>query len=214
MIKAKGWNGKALKGEWEVTTKIDGVRMLRDEEGNPVSRSGKPLYNLQDVPAEVTDAEIFLDDWETSVSRVRTKDGEPVTLDMVYSIDPVDPRLVNNSVADPLPEIITDMLAVAVACGWEGLVLRQGNTWLKVKTVETYDVEIEDLVEGSGKCKGMLGAMVTSMGKVGTGFTDAMRKEYWDMPDLVGTIIEVECMELTKDGKFRHPRFKRLRFDK
>jgi len=49
------------------------------------------------------------------------------------------------------------------------------------------------------------------MGNVGTGLTDDQRRQFWAKPPLT---IEVECMELTPDGKFRHPRFKRERFDK
>ena len=61
-----------------------------------------------------------------------------------------------------------------------------------------------------------MGALITEMGKVGTGFTD-INREWWADPcrDLpVPYIIEVECMGLTKNGKFRHPRFKRIRWDK
>jgi ATP-dependent DNA ligase len=50
------------------------------------------------------------------------------------------------------------------------------------------------------------------MGKVGTGFSDAMRKEDWN--SRIGEFIEVECMQLTPDGKFRHPRFLKRRWDK
>lgn len=213
MIKAKNWKGNDLKDEWEVTLKIDGVRMLRDEDGNPVSRAGKPLHNLQNVPAEITDAEIFLKDWETSVSAVRTHDSTPVTEDMVYALDPLDERLVLATWTDPEASKIEELLEATVRQGHEGLVLRQGDKWLKVKPTETYDVVIKSIIEGTGKYVGMMGALMTDKGKVGTGFTDAMRKEYFH-PAYVGHIIEVECMSLTKDGKFRHPRFKRVRWDK
>jgi ATP-dependent DNA ligase len=66
-----------------------------------------------------------------------------------------------------------------------------------------------------------MGALQTAMGKVGTGFTDEDREHFWDLdwnrnPD--GTfkpvMIEVSCMQLTPDGKFRHPAFERIRYDK
>ncbi len=215
MIKAKPWNGKDLKGEWEITLKIDGVRMLRDEDGKPVSRSGKPLYNLDHVPPEITDAEIFCKDWETSVSMVRTHDAEPVPLECVYSLSPLDERLYsdtwNPSNGIPAP-FIQGYLQSMVEDGYEGLVLRQGDKWLKVKPKETYDVLVTGQVEGTGKYKGKLGAFETVMGKVGTGFTDEQREEFWNIRR--PTIIEVECMSLTKNGKFRHPRFVRVRWDK
>jgi ATP-dependent DNA ligase len=99
-----------------------------------------------------------------------------------------------------------------VSQGYEGLVLRQGDRWLKVKPKETYDVLVTGIVEGTGKYAGKLGALITDMGKVGTGFTDKDREDLFTLP--INTIIEVECMELTPKGKFRHPRFIRVRYDK
>jgi len=59
-----------------------------------------------------------------------------------------------------------------------------------------------------------MGALMTDMGKVGTGFTDMERQEWWiKRNSRVGTVIEVECMQLTPDGLFRHPRFVRWRPD-
>nr|WP_283842052.1 hypothetical protein [Bradyrhizobium sp. KB893862 SZCCT0404] len=108
-----------------------------------------------------------------------------------------------------------------IAKGYEGLVLRQGDVWLKVKPTETYDVLVTGIIEGTGKHKGRMGALMTPMGKVGTGFSDAERVTFWNYckePDdgrgIMGETIEVECMKLTDDGKFRHPRFVRVRPDK
>ena len=75
------------------------------------------------------------------------------------------------------------------------------------------DVEILDIVEGTGRNKNRLGAFITNMGKVGSGLTDLDRDKYYDKK-YIGETIEVDCMELTPSGKFRHPRFVRLREDK
>ncbi len=80
MNKPKLWKGGDLKGTWAFTIKIDGVRMLRDTEGNPVSRANKPLYNLEAVPKSIVDAEIYENSWEDSISLTRTSvNGSPVT---------------------------------------------------------------------------------------------------------------------------------------
>jgi len=202
-----------------MTLKIDGVRMLRDEDGNPVSRRGKPLHNLQNVPKSVLDAEIFCKDWETSVSLVRTHDSAPVKLEDVYSLEPLDKRLYWGFVIDPSADELRMDLKDVLERGYEGLVLRQGDKWLKIKPSETHDVEVTEVLEGTGKYVGKMGKLVTPMGKVGTGFSDIERTVLWDMreimPDsIIGKTIEVECMSITKDGKFRHPRFKRVRWDK
>lgn len=215
MIKPKPWKGNDLKGEWVSTYKLDGVRMLRDEDGKPVSRSGKPLYNLDHISSDITDAEIYSKNWETSVSLVRTKNGSPIPVDCVYSLDPIDPRLNPLTWTDPSANLISKMLDTAVYEALEGIVLRQGDKWLKVKPTETHDVKIIGMMEGTGKYVGMMGCLVTPMGRIGTGFTDEERKDFWERKtELVWNTVEVECMSLTKDGKFRHPRFKRIRWDK
>jgi len=210
MNKPKLWQEKDLKGIWDVTRKLDGVRMLRDEDGNPVSRNGKPLYNLEGIPADITDAEIFIDNWETTVSRVRSHNGEPVPAEAAYTIEPLDPRLYLKRLANPTVTTIKEELTLALARGEEGLVLRQGDKWLKVKPKETYDVEVTGATEGKGKFAGQIGALITPMGNV-SGFNDYLRREFTkELPKL----IEVEAMGLTPRGKFRHPRFVRVRFDK
>ncbi|MEE8597957.1 MAG: hypothetical protein V3S69_00265 [Dehalococcoidales bacterium] len=86
-----------------------------------------------------------------------------------------------------------------------------------IKPSETHDVLVTDVIEGTGKYVGMMGALMTPMGKVGTGFTDADRKWFWDTRIVnkdLPLLIEVECMSVTKNGKFRHARFKRIRWDK
>ena len=216
MIKAKSWSGKDLTGIWDFSIKIDGVRMLRDDDGNPVSRSGKPLYHLENLPKDIVDAEIYASDWGSSVSLVRSKaTGSPVQVDQAYPLGEgkLDSRLFIGVWENPTKEDITSERERVVGLGHEGLVLRQGTRWLKVKPTETYDVEVLGKIEGKGKYEGMLGTLVTSMGNVGTGFTDNERRLFWDDSYSL-RMIEVECMSLTKEGKFRHPRFIRERWDK
>lgn len=211
--KAKNYTGGNLEGNWIVTYKIDGIRALVTK-NSVFSRNGKPLYNLDHLKMFAPfDAEIYCGSWEKTVSAVKTHNGAYVDMQFVYSLDPLDDRLYFKNVIDPTEFEIKALLKHAQSMQYEGLVLRQGNTWIKVKGQETYDVEIRGIVEGTGKYKGMLGAFITSKGKVGTGFSDEERKLFFDQV-LIGAIVEVECQKLTPDGKFRHPRFKRMRFDK
>ena len=50
-------------------------------------------------------------------------------------------------------------------------------------------------------------------GDIGTGFTDQEREQFTE-EFIINKTIEVSCMMLTPDGKFRHPRYERLREDK
>ncbi len=220
-VKAKPWNGKDLKGTWELTLKIDGARMLRDSDGNPVSRAGKPLYNLEGVPHEITDAEIYDTNWETSMSLVRTKvNGSPVPMACVYSLAPLDKRLHLGYLENPTAVNLVSLMEAHVANGFEGLILRQGERWLKVKPKDTADVRITGFQGGKGKHEGRMGMLMTSHGNVGTGFSDKDRIWWQMMYDLHGLdwlttiIIEVEFMVWTKNLIMRHPRFLRIRDDK
>jgi len=213
MISPEVWDGRDLEGEWEITYKIDGVRALITD-GVAVSRSNKPLYNLEHMPTG--DFEIYLGSWEESVSAVRTHDGSYIDHSCAYSLDPIDPRLIPKlgaTLNNPSSILIEMYLQNALDLGKEGLVLRQGDRWIKIKPTENADVKIIGLKEGKGRNAGRLGAFITEFGNVGVGLTDDLRTEYWDQ-DLIGETIEVKFWEYTPAGKFRQPRFIRMRWDK
>lgn len=237
MIQPKLWNGNDLTGAWHVTIKIDGVRALWVD-GAWQSRAGKPLLNIpHPVFATKTemwwpgdDCELYLGSLADSVRACRTKHLKPdtprITHEHLYSLDPIDKRLDLGLVKDPPAEWILSKLRTVNAQGFEGLVLRSGDTWLKVKPSDNFDVLVLDMEEGEGKHKGRMGKLITHMGAVGTGFTDEERQHWWNrriqyrdgkpphLPPGLKFTIEVECMHLTPDGKFRHARFIRERFDK
>ena len=220
-IKASPNKGKDLKGLWHVTLKIDGARMLRRADGTPVSRADKPLYNLEGVSHDITDAEIYATNWETSMGLVRRSiNGSPVPKEFVYSLDPLDSRLDLGVFRDPDHEFLQTLMANKVKEGFEGLVVRQGDKWLKYKPSDTVDIPVTGIQEGTGKHLGKMGALLTDYGKVGTGFDDAQRAWWQLMYDLHGLqwltkqIIECSFMEWTKGGKMRHPVFEKHRTDK
>lgn len=208
--KVKEWKGDDLIGEWYAYYKIDGVRMLRDDDGRAVSRNGKPLYGCDDVPAEITDAEIYCGSWEASITATKTHKAQPVAPEHVYPLFPkTDKRLFIGTMFNPSKKLINQMMEEAITAGYEGLVLNRNDYYIKVKPILTFDVLIIGHKPGKGRNEGRLGSFVTEMGCV-SGMTDEMR----DNPPPIGTMIEVGCMELTKNGKFRHPRFFRIREDK
>lgn len=216
MIKAKAWNGKALKGEWHVTIKIDGVRCLWNGK-EWLSRADKPLYNLPPFDGR-KDCEAYCGGFKETITRIRAKTKDrPIRPDQLFNLEQLDPRLDWGKVEDPSETDIRKLLKRALDFEYEGLVLRQGDKWIKVKPHETYDVHVTDIIAGTGKHEGRMGALVTPMGDVGTGFDDAERQDWWDRRFELSrgdTVIEVECMKLTDDGMFRHPRFLRTRPDK
>ena len=91
---------------------------------------------------------------------------------------------------------------------------------LKVKVMQTCDLRIIDYIEGEGRNIGRLGAFVVDYKgnslKVGGGYTDKQREEYWRRKDeLIGRVITVQYFEETNnlnDGVgLRFPVFKEVR---
>jgi DNA ligase 1 len=136
-------------------------------------------------------------------------------------------------------DVFTDTVAfvdynkAAVAAGYEGIMIKDPNgkwegkrstAWLKQKPFIEVSLEITAVEEGTGRNQGRLGAVICSGmddGKriqvnVGSGFTDADRKEYWlAQESLMGQVIEVraDAVSQNQDGTYslRFPRFMRFR---
>jgi ATP-dependent DNA ligase len=97
---------------------------------------------------------------------------------------------------------------------------RPTNVWFKVKQEITYDVVVIGYDEGKGKYAGMVGAVrfglykdgvLTECGKC-SGMTDELRGQLTTYPDAFkGRVMEIEAMERTEKGMFRHPRFLQFR---
>lgn len=128
---------------------------------------------------------------------------------------------------------ITELLEEEVANGEEGIMInicdalyefKRTNSLLKVKKMNTLDLEITGFEEGSGRLAGMLGAILVrykdgNVVKVGSGFSDELRKEIWQHPlRYHGAICEIQYFEETTnaDGgeSLRFPIFKDFRPDK
>lgn len=203
MKKLKLYAGQPVKES--IAIKLDGIQAMLNEAGDVVSRSGKPLYNIDPSLLEAGKKyEIFHTSFKITDSILSTHIHKiKIQEEHVYEIWPsTDERLILDSSFD-----VYFLYEYARKNGYEGLVI---DKKYKLKPKENYDVPITAVIPGKGKYLGCMGALMTPMGKVGTGFKDHERREDWS----IGEYIEVECMELTPDGKFRHPRFIRRRWDK
>ena len=101
-----------------------------------------------------------------------------------------------------------------------------GRTWnlMKVKKMNTLDLEIVGFEEGSGRLTGTLGAIHVrykngNIVKVGSGFSDELRDQIWEnQASVCGAICEIQYFEETTnaDGgiSLRFPIFKDFRPDK
>lgn len=99
---------------------------------------------------------------------------------------------------------------------------------MKIKEEVTAELLVTGLAQGKsgGKYAGTLGTLVCR-DKTGkehnvSGMTDAQRDEWYNAPKatkatphpILGQVIEIKAMKRLKDGSFREPRFKAIRFDK
>jgi hypothetical protein len=194
----------------EVSYKIDGVKAIKTKDGW-LSRAGKPLYNLPKADDGVY--EVFLGEFKSTISAVKTYDGELIHKDCLYMLEPkLDDRLFIDLVPS---EEVKPIFNGALAMGYEGLVVKDTRGLFKLKNHLTFDCVLVGLQEGNGKYTGKLGALIVKLEdaffKVGTGLTDQDRLDLMALK--FGTIIEVEGMELLPSGKLRHPRFIRVRDD-
>lgn len=75
--------------------------------------------------------------------------------------------------------------------------IKRSKELLKVKHTEEHTLEVIDILEGTGKFEGMMGALVVDYNGnklgVGSGFNDAQRQDIWDNPDkYLGRSIEID----------------------
>ena len=118
------------------------------------------------------------------------------------------------------------------ADGFEGVMVKtlygyyvggRSSDWLKAKDVLTFDARIVGLERGKGRYGRTLGALIvegeyegrTVRTKVGSGFSDEQRHSFWDnRRQLRGSMVEIQCQEITKGGSARFPVFLRRRLDR
>lgn len=109
---------------------------------------------------------------------------------------------------------IMKWLDYAVEQGWEGLMLNKDATYkckrttdlIKIKRFYSMDLPVINVLEGDGRLKGTLGALVVKYKdntvNVGSGFDDETRRVFWDMKEsLIGRVVEVKYKEISMDKK-------------
>lgn len=124
---------------------------------------------------------------------------------------------------------IMKCLDYAIEQGWEGLMLNKDAVYkckrttdlVKIKRFYTMDLPVIDVLEGEGRLKGTLGALIVQYNNntvnVGSGFDDETRKLFWSKKEsIIGRTVEVKYKEITKDKKtglesLQFPIFIRLR---
>jgi len=154
-------------------------------------------------------------------------------------------RFLNSMIPQNLPHIkivpelyfgndiseITKWFNYAKENKWEGIMVKLNTQYvrkrttnmLKVKEMDTIDLRVIKVNEGTGKNQGKLGSVTVLLDgvevDVGSGFTDYLRDYYWkNQNEILDKVIEIQYFEKTvnEQGKpsLRFPVFKRIRIDK
>lgn len=193
------------------------------------------MSSVKRKTAKNTDSKLFVfdyipfEDFSNGVGSLTQKARLYQLLKMFESVNLKSIEMVEHVVVND-EESAFDCYAKYRQQGLEGAIVKNINApykfkrndaWIKIKPKETIDLEIVGYEEGTGKYEGMLGALIIHLSsgvttRVGTGFSDDQRKEFWEIRNqLISQIAEVEYMEKTKnkDGtsRLRHTRFIRLR---
>ena len=171
-----------------------------------------------------------LSEWESRTGKMTCQDRYEKLLDNLCEsgtdLNIVQP--VEREYLEPTYDSIKAMHDDYVSEGYEGAMIKlpskpykfgRGPEVMKLKAFHDVDLRIEDLLEGSGKHTGKLGAVkVTYDGvsvQVGSGFSDEVREQMWkDKKLFVGRMIEVRYQEVTPDGSMRFPTFVCFRNDR
>lgn len=116
--------------------------------------------------------------------------------------------------------------------GGEGVVARpefagyypgkRNQYMVKLKQGVSFDLKVVGVEEGTGKYQGSTGKLICQDRngkniKVGSGLTDEQRETWWSpygYDEIVGRIVQIDAMAVSKNGVLREPRFKGIRTDK
>lgn len=221
---------------------LDGELTIGDSQGtnhtnvsgsvNSSIKTGRPIegnrytFNVFDfMPLEEFNSAICLKDYEDRYERcsniVKHINSDLVKLAETYTFN--------------THEDIEIKFAEVLDIGYEGLILKhmdhkysfkRSNDWIKLKDVRTADLKCVEVIEGTGKYEGMIGALrcegVVDNGihvevSVGSGLTDADRSLPWD--EFEGKTIEIKYNEVIANRDTNRmslflPRFVCVRFDK
>lgn len=126
---------------------------------------------------------------------------------------------------DDISTLLTDAVSRGEeggVCKWLGGIYeyKRAGHWCKVKKItymngegcEEADVPVVGKVEGAKKLAGTLGALLVDFNgvtvKVGSGYSDAQRIQFWESPP---SRITVKYQEITANGSLRFPVFCRDR---
>jgi DNA ligase-1 len=230
-----------VKFPCSVEPKLDGLRATYIK-GELYTRKGLKLLGLEHIKEELKclpsaewDGEVTIPgcSFQRASGLLRSQDKVPDAVFTIFASRTPHPKdfshpnkhvkFIKYVMCQTLDEIL-DWYHTYREQGYEGAMVKHGKyeakrswNWMKIKPFHDAEFIVVDKYEGEGKYEGTLGGLVVDFGgqlnKVGSGFTDEQRQQFWETDDIIGQKITVEYMEKTDDGNMRHSRFKNIRWD-
>lgn len=172
-------------------------------------------------------------DWITQEASITCQEAREVIEDMAFEIHTEFIRTVKRLVVPPTDiqewhDIFIKQKPEGCEQFYEGIMIKtldtkykfgRGSNVLKYKSFFDVDIPCVAFEEGTGKYKGMLGAIIGKYKDVlvnaGSGFSDKQRVEIWNnRSSYRNKMFEVRYQEVTDDGSLRFPTFRSWRPDK
>ncbi len=227
-------NGCVLIGELEV---LDANGLLNRQMGNGVLNSilkGADEQDFDNYRFQITTW-----DWLTEVEFKQGKSARKygnrfLGLQAALQNAPAHLKLVDSWEVDSLSEAYK-IYSEHTAKGLEGCVIKSPDSYwkngtakdiVKLKIKAEFDLKVTSIYEGTGKYVGMMGGISVATSDdllqcdVGTGYSDAQRKEFWENKhEMLSTIVTVSANDVvtSKGSNIKSlflPSFEMMRHDK
>lgn len=225
-LKDDNFEGMVLDGEIITTYNISPNEQYK--ETSKLLRKKGDKENLKMVVFDY----ISIDDFNNKKSSINYKDKEIIPFEDKVFIENIEILYCGKYDST----IVNDLLQKFTDKNYEGLMInvndvpyqfKRSKNLLKVKKMQTADVLVKSIEEGTGKNKNRLGAIEIEFEyksnrytcHCGSGFNDEQRELYFNHKELLlNKVVEVQYFEITQNDKgtygLRFPVFKHIREDK
>lgn len=187
------------------------------------------IFNMFDmIPMDQWNTQKTTETLETRTERIKRM-IEPLELHHIVVVPTSRVYLKNN--ANDLAEIV-EQFHQFLNVGWEGLMIKnwdsvyefkRSKNLLKMKLMDTIDLPVVGIYEGTGKYEGMLGGVYVDFRGyqvgVGSGWSDEQRQYYWTHKnEILGKTLEIAYQAVSKNKNggesLSFPVVKKIREDK
>lgn len=222
------WISQNMKSQREVVANRDlFAEVMSHAFSHEDNKQG--IFNMFDmIPMDQWNSQKTTETLETRTLRIK-RVIEPLELHHIVVVPTSRVYLKNN--AEDLAEIV-EQFHQFLNMGWEGLMIKnwdslyefkRSKNLLKMKLMDTIDLTVVGVYEGTGKYEGMMGGVYVDFRGyqvgVGSGWSDEQRQYYWNHKnEILGKTLEIAYQAVSKNKNggesLSFPVVKKIREDK